>query len=82
MQILENALQEMQNDRSELMDILRGRDEKLMELTAEVNALRNIPSYAFKLHAFSSNNHQQLALHSLAEQESIDDDKATEAGVA
>lgn len=63
MQILESALQEMQSDRSELMEILRGRDEKLMELTAEVNALRNIPSNAFKVQAFSGNNHQQLALH-------------------
>lgn len=83
-QILENALQEMQSDRLELIDILRGRDEKLMELTAEINALRNIPSNQFKLHTFSnnSNNNQLLALHTIAEQESIDDEKSTEAGVA
>lgn len=81
MQILESALQEMQGDRSELIDILRGRDEKLMELTAEINALRNIPSNAFKLHSFSNNLSNQQSV-SLAEQESIDDEKqSTEAGV-
>lgn len=80
MQILENALQEMQADRSELIDILRGRDAKLIELTAEVNALRNIPNNAFRLHSFNPN--QQPIFHSVSEQDSIDDEKfSTETGV-
>lgn len=80
MQILENALQEMQSDRSELIDIIRGRDARLIELTAEVKALRNIPSNTFKLQPINPNH--QPSLLAVSEQDSIDDEKlSTETGV-